>query len=134
MFILTDEKTADEDIIRINEKYYGISFPDCYKNVLKTLGEGHIGYLLMYSMDPNGKHNIRNFISKNMINSMKMFPVIDMENGDYIGFDIINNECTDNVVFWSHDNMNKRDLRISFYNLIINVAFENRNRIKLLEL
>ena len=36
-----------------------------------------------------------------------MLPVIDLETGDYIGFDIEKNTCTENLVIWKHEEKNK---------------------------
>ena len=129
LFQLERDGVVSENVIIEYEKEYGISFSDSYKKVLMELGGGYIGYIIMYSLDENGAFNLRNYVSKDVIYKYNMLPVIDLETGDYIGFDIENNKCTEKLVILLHEENNIKILNTDFYELLISVGLNNQSLI-----
>ena len=115
LFQLEHDDVANEVDIKESEKYYGISFSESYKRFLMNFGGGYFGYIVVYSLKKGG-----------MIEEFGMLPVIDLETGDYIGFDIEKNMCTENLVIWKHEEKNKIDLDVDFYELLINMGLKNQ--------
>jgi hypothetical protein len=127
LFELERDKAVSEDEIVECEKKYGLSFPDSYKKILMEFGGGYIGYIIMYSLDKKGLFNLKNYVSNEMIDRYNMLPVIDLETGDYIGFDIENNICTEKLVIFLHEDNNKKVLNMNFYELLLFVGLNNQS-------
>ena len=126
LFKLEHDDVASELDINESEKYYGISFSESYKSVLMNLGGGYFGYIVLYSLDKSGLFYLQDYVSISMIEEFGMLPVIDLETGDYIGFDIENNKCTENLVTWIHEEKNKAKIDFDFYELLINMGLKNQ--------
>lgn len=126
LFQLEHDNVVSEFDISESEKYYGILLPDSYKSVLMNFGGGYFGYIVMYSLDENGGFYLKDYVSISMIKEFGMFPIIDLETGDYIGFEIKNNKCTENLFIWKHEERNKVKLKVDFYELLINMGLKNQ--------
>ena len=125
LFQLEQDAVASELDIEESEKHYGILFPESYKRVLMDFGGGYFGYIIIYSLDEKGLFYLHNYVSKAMLKEFSMLPVIDLETGDYIGFDIENNKCTENLVIWMHEEKKKEKLNSDFYELLIDMGLNN---------
>lgn len=125
LFQLEQDKVVSDDVILESEEFYGIKFAESYKQFLKVFGGGYFGYIILYSLDSEGMFYLRNFVTKDMIKECNMLPVIDLETGDYIGFDIEGNECTENLITWSHDEKKKSKLNADFYEVLATMGLEN---------
>lgn len=126
LFQLEHDDVANEENIKESEKHYGISFPESYKKILMNYGGGYFGYIVLYSLDKSGMFCLQDYVSLSMIEEFGMLPVVDLETGDYIGFDITNNKCTENLVIWKHEEKNKIDLDVDFYEILINLGLKNQ--------
>lgn len=122
LFELERDKTVDEAIISDFEEYYRISFPDTYKKILKEIGGGYFGFIAMYSLDSEGEFYIKDYVSKQMIRETNMLPIIDLQTGDYIGFEIVDNECVEDIVIWDHDDRNKTKLKGNLYDIMVKLG------------
>lgn len=127
LFQLEHDDVANEVDIKESEKYYEISFSESYKRFLMNFGGGYFGYIVVYSLEKGGMFYLQDFVSLSMIEEFGMLPVIDLETGDYIGFDIEKNMCTENLVIWKHEEKNKIDLDVDFYELLINMGLKNQS-------
>lgn len=127
LFDLEHDNVAKEVDIKENEKYYGISFPESYKKFLMNFGGGYFGYIVVYSLEKGGMFYLQDYVSLSSIEEFGMLPVTDLETGDYIGFDIENNMCTENLVIWLHEEMKKEKLNIDFYELLISMGLNNQS-------
>lgn len=126
LFQLEHDDVANEVDIKESEKYYGISFSESYKRFLMNFGGGYFGYIVVYSLEKGGMFYLQDYVSLSMIEEFGILPVIDLETGDYIGFDIEKNMCTENLVIWKHEEKNKIDLDVDFYELLINMGLKNQ--------
>ena len=55
-------KSVPDEIVNQCEKYYGVRFPDSYRDFVKEIGGGYIGFLLIYSLaiaKAERKHPVR---------------------------------------------------------------------------
>ena len=127
LFQLEHDDVANEVDIKESEKYYEISFSESYKRFLMNFGGGYFGYIVVYSLEKGGMFYLQDYVSLSMIEEFGMLPVIDLETGDYIGFDIEKNMCTENLVIWKHEEKNKIDLDVDFYELLINMGLKNQS-------
>lgn len=127
LFQLEHDDVANEVDIKESEKYYGISFPESYKKFLMNFGGGYFGYIVVYSLEKGGMFYLQDYVSLSMIEEFGILPVIDLETGDYIGFDIEKNMCTENLVIWKHEEKNKIDLDVDYYELLINMGLKNQS-------
>lgn len=125
LFDLERDAVVDDSVVSVVEQKYGIIFPECYKNFVRNFGGGCFGYIIVYSLDSFGLYNILEHVSKDMICKMEMLPVIDLETGDYIGFDIIGGKCLDRLVYWEHDSEEKKIINAGFYEILINMGLYN---------
>lgn len=127
LFQCEHDNVVSEVVINESEEYYGISFAESYKKVLMEVGGGYFGYIIMYSLDNSGMFYLQNYVSIAMIEEFRMLPVIDLETGDYIGFDIDNNMCTEKLVIWLHEEKKKEKLNVGFYELLISMGLNNQS-------
>ena len=47
-----------------------------------------------------------------------MLPIIGLQTGDYIGFEIVDNECVEDIAIWDHDDRNKTKLKGNLYDIM----------------
>ena len=92
-----------------------------------NFGGGYFGYIVVYSLEKGGMFYLQDYVSLSSIEEFGMLPVTDLETGDYIGFDIENNMCTENLVIWLHEEMKKEKLNIDFYELLISMGLNNQS-------
>lgn len=125
LFELEADKTVDDHCISVVEKEYGLSFPDSYKNILKHIGGGYFGYIVIFSLDRNGLHDLTKHVSSQMIRERSILPVVNLETGDYIGYEIKDNVCTENLLLWNHDGDIKNYIEKNIYEVIITCGLKN---------
>lgn len=125
LFQLEHDKTVGEAVITKYEQYYNLTFPVSYKRIMQEIGGGFFGYVIIFSLDEGGMFNLKDNVSLKMIQETGMLPVIDLETGDYIGFDIVEKRCTEDVVLWLHEEKAKKRMDISFYEVLIEKGLQN---------
>ena len=122
---LERDATVDDSEIKKYEEFFDLRFPESYEAFLKNYGGGYLGYTLVYSLDNNGIFNIKNRVSSKMINDLHMLPVIDLETGDLIGFEVNEKKCTEDLVFWNHETGIKRRLHKDFFETLVSLGVNN---------
>lgn len=125
LFGLDSDAAVNDDLIATYEEYYGITFSESYKAVLRTIGGGYMGYTVMYSLDESGSFNIKNYVAPEMVSSMEMLPIIDLENGDLLGFNVSDSVCSDDVYCFNHDDGSKRKVYNDLFDALIEIGFKN---------
>jgi len=128
LFQLDQDAIVLDETINKSEQYYGVKFPDSYRIFLKELGGGYIGFIVVYSLDENGMFNLQDQITVDFVNSHGMLPVIDLETGDYIGFDIEDGICKEKMVIWLHEENEIRDLDDDFFEILLKKGYGKHNK------
>ena len=113
-----DEAPTITDIDMI-EKYYDIVFPISYKEFVLQYGGGYFAFTLVYSFDKQSSFYIKNNVTTEFINSNQIFPVIDFETGDLLGFRINNGICEDSMVLYNHEEKMLSELKIGLYDALV---------------
>jgi len=126
LFQLDSDCIVGEDDINSCEKHYGIELPESYKQLLKKYGGGYFGYAVFYSLDKEGSFCLYDYISDDEIKEYNMLPVIDLETGDYIGFNIENNKCTEDMYLWMHEEKKRKRIMEDFFEVLIDVGIKNK--------
>ena len=49
-----------------------------------------------------------------------------METGDFIGYNISDNKCTEELIFWLHEEKEKINIKFNFYELLILKGLKNQ--------
>ena len=125
LFELGVDCTVDDRQISIIENEYGIVFPDSYKKLLKNIGGGYFGFIALYSFDQNSPLDFTKYVSVKLIEELKLLPVVDLETGDYIGYEVKDNTCTEKLFVLNHDDNSKRTLDKNIYEILISCGMEN---------
>ncbi|MBR2557978.1 MAG: SMI1/KNR4 family protein [Methanobrevibacter sp.] len=125
LFSIGNDDIADAETVQKYQEYYGVSFAKSFVDFVGEIGGGYFGYILILSLDDNGVFNIKSKFTKEMIEGMDIFPVIDLETGDYIGYKIKNKTCTESLVVLNHDGKIKKELDVGFYELIVQLGIYN---------
>ena len=125
LFELERDAIVSDDVVDTFEQFYGIKFADSYRKVMKNIGGGYFGFIVIYSLDANGSFYLKSNVTKEMIESMQMLPVIDLETGDYIGYEINDGQCTEKLFVWDHDENRKIEIQEDFYSVLINRGLKN---------
>lgn len=125
LFELERDAIVSDDVVDTIEQFYGITFADSYRKVMKNIGGGYFGFIVIYSLDANGLFYLKSNVTKGMIESMQMLPVIDLETGDYIGYEINDGQCTERLFVWDHDENRKIEIQDDFYSVLINRGLKN---------
>ena len=122
---LERDAVVDDLEIKKYEMFFDLKFPKSYADFLKGYGGGYLGYTVVYSLDRSGLFNIKDYVSLKQIKDMQMLPVIDLETGDYIGFEVYGNECTEKLAFWSHESKVKKTLHKDFFEMLVSLGIHN---------
>ena len=54
LFELERDAIVSDDVVDTFEQFYGIKFADSYRKVMKNIGGGYFGFIVIYSLDANG--------------------------------------------------------------------------------
>lgn len=65
-----------------------IILPDSYKDFVSQYGGGYFGFIVVYSCDCNGMFYIKDNVLKEWVKEKSFLPVVDLETGDFLGFEI----------------------------------------------
>ncbi len=95
-----DKIPTMEDIISFQE-HYQIILPEKYIQFLLNFGGGYFGLAIIYSLDKNSYFSIYNHNPSQVKN---LLFIADNECGDYYAFRIENGKCSEEIVFYDHDN------------------------------
>ena len=125
LFELEADCTVDDRQISIIENEYGIVLPDSYKNLIKYFGGGYFGFIAFYSFDQNSPFDFSKNVSVKRIKELMLLPVVDLETGDYIGYEVKDNICTEKLFLLNHDDNSKRPLDKNIYEILISCGMEN---------
>ena len=93
LFGLCGDNISTYEKIEEAERYFGIKFPESYKDFLKKYGGGYFAYTVVYSCDPGSGFYLVDNVSKEWVYENDFFPVIDFETGDLGGFRITDHSC-----------------------------------------
>ena len=126
LFQLEHDNPADRETINEKEIYYGIQFPESYRNILTAFGGGYWGFIKIYSVDSNGKFNINDYVSKEFVDKYSFLPIVDLETGDFIGYNISDGKCTEELLLWLHEEQKKISIIFDFYELLIFKGLKNQ--------
>lgn len=113
-----DEIPTITDIGMI-EKYYGIVFPESYKEFVLQYGGGYFAFTVVYSFDKQSSFYIKNNVAIEFINTNHIFPIIDFETGDIAGFRIKDGICEDSMILYNHGEKVLRELKIGLYEALV---------------
>lgn len=126
LFQLEHDNPVNSKIINEHEMFYGIKFAESYKKFLTEYGGGYWGFIKIFSVDCTGKCYIKNYVSKEFINKYSFLPIVDLETGDFIGYNISDNKCTEELIFWLHEEKEKINIKSNFYELLILKGLKNQ--------
>lgn len=76
----------------------------------------------IYSLDDTSEWCIQE--TKNMIQSYHMLPIIDCQTGDYYGYEIVNNICTENLCYFDHDGGTTSRINMNIFDYLIDSILE----------
>lgn len=116
-----DESDAKVDIEKMEdvEKYYDIILPDTYKDFVSQYGGGYFGFIVVYSCDCNGMFYIKDNVLKEWVVEKCFLPVVDLETGDFLGFEIDAGICKSKVTMYSHEEEALQEMQIDFYEALL---------------
>ena len=92
------------------QKEYKIQLPEKYIQFLLHYGGGYFGYANIYSLDKNSSFFIFNHnpaIIKNLLF------IADNECGDYYAFRVQGDKCSEEIVFYDHEDNTIKDTDFS---------------------
>jgi hypothetical protein len=98
-----------ENIINF-QKQHKIILPEKYIQFLLSFGGGYFGYANIYSLDKNSSFFIFNHnpaIIKNLLF------IADNECGDYYAFRVQGDKCSEEIVFYDHEDNTIKDTDFS---------------------
>lgn len=95
-----DKISTMEDVLAFQEQYQ-IILPEKYIQFLLNFGGGYFGFAIIYSLDKDSYFSIYNH---NPAQVKDLLFIADNECGDYYAFQIENGKCSEEVVFYDHDN------------------------------
>lgn len=119
LFALESDAKVDIEKIEEVEKYYEITFPDSYKDFACEYGGGYFGFIVVYSCDCNGRFYIKDNVLKEWVIEKSFFPVIDLETGDFLGFEIDDGICKNKVTLYSHEEEEMQEMQMDFYEALL---------------
>ncbi|GFI09303.1 hypothetical protein IMSAGC007_01764 [Lachnospiraceae bacterium] len=121
----TDQKAAEEMITDV-EKYYDIKLPKQYKEFVKDYGGGYFGFIVVFSCDHNSMFYIKDNVAKNWIYEKNFIPIIDLETGDFWGFEIKEGICQKTVGLYSHEEDEIQESTMDFFDVLIKYGFKSK--------
>ena len=95
-----DKIPTMEDVLAFQEQYQ-IILPEKYIQFLLNFGGGYFGFAIIYSLDKDSYFSIYNH---NPAQVKDLLFIADNECGDYYAFQIENGKCSEEIVFYDHDN------------------------------
>ena len=95
-----DKIPTMEDVLAFQEQYQ-IILPENYIQFLLNFGGGYFGFAIIYSLDKDSYFSI---YKHNPSKVKDLLFIADNECGDYYAFQIENGRCSEEVVFYDHDN------------------------------
>ena len=110
--------------IELLEKYYGIKFPNSYKEFILQNGGGYFAFTIVYSMDEQSSFYIKNNVEVEFVKEKKFLPIIDFETGDMAGFKINAGMCEELVALYYHEEDVIIDLNIDLYDALAKYGFK----------
>ena len=119
LFALESDIKANREMIELVENYYNVLLPDTYKDFVKQYGGGYFGFIIVYSCDCNGMFYIKDKVLKEWVLEKKFLPIVDLETGDFLGFEITDGVCQDTVALYSHEEDEVEELGIDFYGALL---------------
>lgn len=119
IFALESDAKAETREIEDVEKYYEVILPDAYKDFVNKYGGGYFGFIVVYSCDCNGAFYMKKNVSKEWVLEKSFLPVVDLETGDSIGFEIKNGICQDRMVLYSHEEGELHKIEMDFYEVLL---------------
>ena len=73
----------------------------------------------MYSCDCNGMFYIKDNVLKEWVIEKSFFPVVDLETGDFLGFEIDAGICKSKVTLYSHEEEALQGMQMDFYEVLL---------------
>lgn len=119
IFALDQDNKANVEMIEDVEKYYDVKLPESYKDFVSEYGGGYFGFIVVYSCDYNGIFYIKENVQKEWVLEKAFLPVIDLETGDLLGFEIINGMCESVVTMYLHEENKMQKLKMDFYDVLL---------------
>ena len=119
LFALESDAKVDIEKIEDVEKYYDIILPDSYKDFASQYGGGYFGIIVVYSCDCNGMFYIKDNVLKEWVIEKFFFPVVDLETGDFLGFEIDAGICKSKVTLYSHEEEALQGMQMDFYEVLL---------------
>ena len=119
LFALESDAKVDIERIADVEKYYDIILPDSYKNFVSQYGGGYFGFIVVYSCDCNGMFYIKDNVLKEWVVKKSFLPVVDLETGDLLGFEIDAGICKSKVTMYLHEEESLQEMQIDFYEALL---------------
>lgn len=104
-----DDIPAMETIINF-QKQHKIILPEKYIQFLLSFGGGYFGYANIYSLDENSYFFIFNH---NPAIIKDLLFIADNECGDYYAFRVQDNKCSEEIVFYDHEDNSIKDTDFS---------------------
>lgn len=104
-----DDIPAMETIINF-QKQHKIILPEKYIQFLLSFGGGYFGYANIYSLDENSYFFIFNH---NPAIIKDLLFIADNECGDYYAFRVQDNKCSEEIVFYDHEDNTIKDTDFS---------------------
>ncbi|MBQ8262782.1 MAG: SMI1/KNR4 family protein [Lachnospiraceae bacterium] len=119
LFALETDVKADIEKIEDIEKHYDIILPEAYKDFVRQYGGGYFGLVVVYSCDCSGMFYLKDNISKEWVEEKCFLPVIDLETGDFLGFEIDAGICKSKVTLYLHEEVSLQKMELDFYEALL---------------
>lgn len=110
--------------IELLEKYYGIKFPNSYKEFILQHGGGYFAFTIVYSIDKQSLFYIKNNVEAEFVKEKNFLPIIDFETGDMAGFKINDGMCEELVALYNHEEGVITDLNLDLFDALAKYGFK----------
>ena len=119
LFALVSDAKVDIAEVKTVEEYYNIILPDSYKDFVNQYGGGYFGFIVVYSCDSDGMFYIKEHVLKEWVKDQLFLPVIDLETGDFLGFEVKDGICKKQVSLYLHEEDSIQEMQIDFYEALL---------------
>lgn len=119
LFCFGFDERASNKMIEEVEKYYNVRMCKEYKEFLELYGGGYFGFVVIFSCDHNSKFYIKSNVLKDWVSEKLFLPVVDLETGDFFGFEIMDGKCQNTISLYSHEEDMIYELEMDFYEILL---------------
>lgn len=115
LFELEADNIPSSDVIDSFEKEYGLVLPTSYKEFLYVYGGGYFAYVIVFSLDAGSEFSLKKNVAIEEVNRSSYLPMVDLETGDTLGFQLVDGECSETVMLYNHEDNTLVNTGLDFF-------------------